>query len=87
MKLKRYYVIGDTLRDAVWCYNYMLNLLHDHIRWTDRTWKIIDIDEYRLIFTSADLYMSHQRHGNRAETISCYGVERQLDRYRTLKGE
>lgn len=85
MKLKRYYILGESLRDAVWCYGYMRNLLKDHIRFTDKNWRIIDIDEYRLIFASSEQYYRNCRHGNHdAKVISCYYVERMLDTYRTL---
>ena len=83
--MKRYYILGDSLRDAVYCFNYMRYLLRDHIRFTDKNWRVIDIDEYRLIFASDELYYRKYRLGNHdAKVISCYYVERMLDTYRTL---
>lgn len=85
MKLKRYYILGMSLRDTMYCYDYMRNLLSVHIRFADRHWRIIDIAEYRLIFTSEEQYHRYHEIGNRdAETLSCYYVERLLDTYRTL---
>lgn len=91
MKLQRYFIVGRSLRDSVYCYNYMRDLLRNHIRFTNSQWRIIDIDEFRLIFTNEELYYRnyrhyrHYRHGNHdVEIISCYYVERLLDMYRTL---
>lgn len=85
MRLQRYFIVGRSLRDSVYCYNYMRDLLRDHIRFMNNQWKIIDIDEYRLIFTSEELYYRNHRHGNHdVEALSCYYVERLLDMYRTL---
>lgn len=85
MKLKRYYILGDSLRDSMYCFDYMRNLLRDHIRFTDKNWRIIDIDDYRLIFASDEQYYRNLMHGDHdVEVISCYYVERMLDTYRTL---
>lgn len=85
MKLQRYFIVGSSLRDSVYCYNYMRDLLRDRIRFANSQWRIIDIDEYRLIFTNEELYYRNHRLGNHdVEVLSCYYVERLLDMYRTL---
>lgn len=38
-------------------------------------------------YISNEMYLRNGSRGNRAEIITCYYVEKQLDRYRILKGE
>lgn len=85
--MKSYLIIGDTLRDSMYCFDYMRRLLHDKIIWISKTRREIHIDEYALKFTSEELYWRQDRIGNRAEVLSCYYVERLLDTYSVLKGE
>lgn len=85
--MKTYLIIGDTLRDSMYCFSYMTRLLHDKIIWASKIRREIHIDEYILKFTSDELYWRQDRFGNRAEVLNCYYVERLLDTYSVLKGE
>lgn len=85
--MQEYLIIGETLRDVMCCYHYMCRLLRDKIVYASQRDRKIVIDDYILRFTSGELYWRQGIRGNRAEVINCEYVERQLDRYRTLKGE
>lgn len=79
-----YLIVGDTLRDTMYCFDYMRRLLRDKIIRASQVQRTIEIDDMVLKFTSEELYLRNDQYGNRAEVISCYYVERLLDMYRTL---
>ena len=79
-----YLIVGNTLRDTMYCFDYMRRLLRDKIVRASQVQRTIEIDDVVLKFTSEELYLRNDRCGNRAEVISCYYVERLLDMYRTL---
>ena len=85
--MQNYIIIGETLRDTMYCYDYMCRLLRDKIVYANQRNGKIHIDEYSLRFMSDDMYWRNGWRVNRAKVISCNYVERQLDRYRILKGE
>ena len=79
-----YLIVGNTLRDTMYCFDYMRRLLRDKIVRASQAQRTIEIDDMVLKFTSEEIYLRNDRYGNRAEVISCYYVERLLDMYRTL---
>lgn len=85
--MKTYLIIGNTLRDSMYCFDYMRRLLRDKIVRINQVRREIYIDEYILKFTSEELYWRQDRIGNRSGVISCYYVERLLDTYSVLKGD
>lgn len=85
--MKTYLIIGNTLRDSMYCFDYMRRLFRDKIVRINQVRREIHIDEYVLKFTSEELYWRQDRIGNRADVLDCYYVERLLDTYSVLKGE
>ena len=84
--MKDYIVIADTMRDAHYCFHYMLDLLRGKITYASKLNLTICIDEYRIKFTSEEMYITKHRFGSRAETLNCSYVERLLDTYKVLSG-
>lgn len=85
--MKEYLIISETLREAVYCYNYMLRLVGDKATYVNKPARIIHIDGYMLRFINEETYWRFGCRGNRAKVTSCEYILRQLDRYRILKGE
>lgn len=84
--MKEYIIIDETLRDVMYCFDYMLLLLHHKITWSSKVRREIHIDEYRLRFMSEQQYFHNGGCcGTRAEVIGSRGVVRLLDTYRTFK--
>lgn len=86
MKYKNYLIVGRTLREAVYCFNYMSDLLRDHIVRASKSSMTTFIDEYCLHFISGEQYFRYGRVGYRGEVLNARYVERLLDTYATLKG-
>lgn len=84
--MKNYLIVGWTLREAVYCFNYMRDLLRDHIDWASNSSMTIVVDEYCLRFMSDEQYSKYGRVGYRGEVINSRYVVRMLDTYATLKG-
>lgn len=87
VKMKNYFIVSETLREAVYCYRYTRDVLRDKISWCDDNWRVINVEDCRLIFTSEEVYWRSKRNDRRADVLNGRYVERQLDRYRVLKGE
>lgn len=86
--MKEYIIIAETLRDVVYCFDYMLLLLRDKITWSNNVRREIHIKEYRLRFMSEHEYFQKGGCcGTRAEVIGSRYVERLLDTYRTFTWE
>lgn len=86
--MKEYIILAETLRDVVYCFDYMLLLLRNKITWSSRVRQEIHINEYRLRFMSEQQYFRNGGClGTRAEVIGSRYVERLLDTYRTFKWE
>ena len=82
--MTRYLIVGSTLKEAMYVFDYMCRLLRDKIIRASKVGRWIEIDNYILKFTSDELYWRHDRHGSRAEVINALYVERLLDTYKTL---
>lgn len=86
--MKDYIILCETLRDVVYCFDYMHLLFRNKITWSSRVRQEIHINEYRLRFMSEQQYFRNGGcRGTRAEVIGCRYVERLLDTYRTFKWE
>lgn len=86
--MKEYIILAETLRDAVYCFDYMRLLLRNKITWSNNVRLEIHIEEYRLRFMSEEHYFRNGgRVGTRAEIIGNRYVERLLDTYRTFTWE
>lgn len=87
--MKDYIILGETLRDVVYCFDYMCLVLRHKITWSNKVRREIHIDEYRLRFMSEQQYFRKGgcigNHG--AEIIGSRYVESLLDKYRTFKWE
>ena len=85
--MKEYIILSETLRDAVYCFDYMCLLLRNKITWSNNVRREIHIEEYHLRFMSEQQYVYWGGHGYRGEVIGNRYVERLLDIYRTFKWE
>ena len=86
--MKEYIIIGETLREVIYCFDYMRLLLRDKIAWSNNVRREIHIKEYRLRFMSEHEYFQKGGCcGTRAEVIGIRYVERLLDTYRTFTWE
>lgn len=85
--MKQYLIIGETLKESMYVFDYMCWLLHDKVARASKVGRTIYINEYILKFTSDELYERYDRHGSRAEVLGSRYVERMLDTYRTLAGK
>lgn len=86
--MKEYIILAETLRDAVYCFDYMHLLFRNKITWSNKVRREIHIEEYRLRFMSEEQYFRNGGCcGTRAEVIGSRYVERLLDTYRTFKWE
>lgn len=86
--MKEYIILAETLRDVVYCFDYMRLLLRDKIIRSNGVRREIHINEYRLRFMSEHEYFQKGGCcGTRAEVIGSRYVERLLDTYRTFTWE
>lgn len=84
--MKEYIIIGETLHDVMYCFDYMRLLLRNKIVWSNNIRREIHIDEYCLRFMSEQQYFRNGGcRGTRAEVIGSRYVERLLDTYRTFR--
>lgn len=85
--MHEYIIIGETLREAMYCYDYMCRLFPDKIVRANKCHRVIIVDEYILRFTSDELYFRSGCRGNRTPVIGSRYVERLLDTYKVLAGK
>lgn len=83
--MKEYIILAETLRDTMYCFDYMRRLLRDKITWSNGIRREIHIDEYCLRFMSEEQYVHYSGHGYHGKVIGNRYVERLLDTYRTCK--
>lgn len=84
--MKTYLIVGWTLREAVYCFNYMCDLLRGRIDRASKLSMTIIIDEYCLRFMSDEQFFRYGRVGYRDEIINSRYIVKMLDTYATLKG-
>lgn len=82
--MKEYLIVGWTMRETMYCFDYMRWLLQDKIVRVNRIQRIIIFEDIILRFASDELYWRDGSRGNRAEVIGSRYVEKQLDRYKVL---
>lgn len=86
--MKEYIILGETLRDVTYCFDYMRLLLRNKITWSSNVRREIHIDEYCLRFMTEQQYFRNGGCcGTCAEVIGSRYVSRLLDTYRTFTWE
>lgn len=82
--MRSYLIIGATLKEAMYVFDYMCRLLRDKITRASKVGRWIEIDDYILKFTCDELYWRHDRFGTHADVLNAPYVERLLDTYKIL---
>ena len=82
--MKQYLIVGQTLHESMYVFDYMLRLLRGKVERATKVGRTIHIDDYVLKFSCTELYERYDRIGSRAEVIPARHVERLLDMYRTF---
>lgn len=82
--MKQYLIVGDTLKETMYCFDYMGRVLRDKISNISERSLTIVVDEYHLRFMSKEQYFRYGRIGYRGEALNSRYVERLLDTYKVL---
>lgn len=85
--MKHYIIVGETLREVMYVFDYMARLLRDKIASVSKLRRMIYIDEYCLHFMSEEQYYRDGCRGFHYEAFNASYVERMLDRYKVLAGK
>lgn len=82
--MKQYLIIGDTLKETMYCFDYMRRLLSGKMSSVSRLNQTIVVDEYCLRFMSEEQYLRDGYRGRRYKALNVRYVERMLDTYKVL---
>ena len=81
--MSKYLIMGENLRQSMYCYDYILMLFPSKIEWCNKPKREIHIGDHILVFTSESEYFRDAIQGKHDfMVISARYVMEKLDEYR-----